>query len=117
MLRQSSAIYHLLALVLLSVIVTGLVFSVLFKATATNALGSDFVSFLTGASVIRAGKGNQLYDLVTQFSFQQALLAQEISTDFLLPFRNLPFVAFFFLPFLYRYSAVNIFLISCSPCA
>jgi hypothetical protein len=44
------------------------------------------------------GEGNNLYDLNTQFKYQQGTIKDYVDTDLLLPYRNLPFVAIFLLP-------------------
>jgi hypothetical protein len=74
-----------------------IVLAVILEVNLANALGSDLVSFLTGAKIIWGGQGKYLYDLSIQYKFQSQLITPH-SENFLLPFRNLPFFALFFIP-------------------
>lgn len=78
---------------------------------------SDFVSFPTGALLIKAGKGELIYDLQTQFFYQQYLT--DYARDWLLPFRSPPVVALAFIPLTYfplilaykLFAAFNLFIL------
>ena len=64
--------------------------------------GTDFTAFLTGAQMIKEGKGKLLYDLKSQRATQQEIIKPIWPYEKrLLPFRSLPFVGFFFLSFSY----------------
>jgi hypothetical protein len=78
---------------------TALVVGVFVVLGEKEALGSDFVSFLTGASIISAGKGREIYNIESQYAFQQALIAPHHENS-VLPYRNTPVMALFFVPFL-----------------
>lgn len=63
--------------------------------------GTDFLSTLTGAQIIREGNGSLLYDLNTQTNAQYQVrgsLAQQ--GDKLLPYNHLPFEALLIAPFM-----------------
>ena len=51
-----------------------LVICVFLLLTLREAIGSDFVSYLTGADILKASKGRLLYDLDTQYMYQQQVL-------------------------------------------
>lgn len=61
---------------------------------------TDLVSFLTGAKILKEGNGVFLYDVATQRVFQNAVVA-EYGSKLLLPFRNLPLMAYFYQPLLF----------------
>lgn len=61
---------------------------------------SDFVSYLTAATIIRQGEGARIYDINLQTSVQQGITKPHKKAG-LLPFRNLPAVAFLFTPWTY----------------
>jgi hypothetical protein len=67
---------------------------------------SDFVAFLTGGRMIALGLGGRLYDLGYQYGVQRALVAPEELIG-LTPFRNPPFVALAFVPFIGLYFVVG----------
>ena len=88
---------------------------VFFLATQNHflAAGSDFISYYTGASIIRQGKGNLIYDLSTQRQFFDDIiypLKGNIANRFISP----PFVALLYLPFslLNYYFAYKLFFIA-----
>jgi len=60
---------------------------------------SDFVSFLTGSSIISSESAGSIYDLETQ-RIAQSLIKESVPGGAILPFRSLPFLAIFFKPFL-----------------
>lgn len=80
--------------------ILGILFYLFFGVSRTVAVGSDLVSYLTGAMVIRQGKGEMIYDLSTQFSFQQEIARPSVKKN-LLPFRSPPVVGLIFVPFTY----------------
>ena len=57
---------------------------------------SDFVSFITGARIVREGNGVDIYNLDTQREYQFKITAPNKLN--LLPFRNPPITTFFFIP-------------------
>lgn len=61
---------------------------------------SDYVMYITGASIVKDGKGELLYDISLQEIYQENLI-EPYFRDFFLAFRVLPFVAVIFLPFAY----------------
>ena len=78
-----------------------------FVVSVDTFLNSDYLSFLTGAKMIATGDGSSLYDFSTQLSFQKDIKISYVDKVNLyprekfnqaLPFRNLPFVALFFVP-------------------
>ena len=89
---------------LLLVFITGyilliaLIFQSLFKLQ-NFTLSTDVISFLTGAKIIREGKVNFIYDIQTQHYYQN-LVVSPYEKKMLLPFRNFPLVAVFYIPFL-----------------
>lgn len=92
-----------------------LILAVLFWENFVNALGSDLVSFLTGAKIIREGLGENLYSLTYQYKIQKEIVTPHWE-NFLLPFRNLPLFALFFvpltfLPLLTSYKIYTLFLV------
>ncbi|MDQ2809386.1 MAG: glycosyltransferase 87 family protein [Chloroflexota bacterium] len=56
-------------------------------------LTTDFPPFLTGARLIAAGRGAQLYDPAAQSAVQAAILAPYGATRATLPYDHLPFLA------------------------
>lgn len=79
--------------------IVALIYFAFFTIDKSMVTGSDLVSFITGASVIYNKEGSKLYDLETQRRFQRKITLAE-DESYLLPFRSLPFVSLFFLPFL-----------------
>lgn len=59
---------------------------------------TDVVSFLTGAKIIKDGRVDYLYDVNTQFEYQNKVVSP--ARKKLLPFRNFPITAFVYTPFL-----------------
>lgn len=59
----------------------------------------DFLSYYTGATMIRDGSGNRLYNMNAQLATQKDILNK--SSIKLLPFLVLPFVGLLFIPFTY----------------
>ncbi|MCL4387197.1 DUF2029 domain-containing protein [Patescibacteria group bacterium] len=90
-----------------------IILAILIWENFVNALGSDLVSFLTGAKIIWVGQGKLLYNLNTQYNFQ-SLIANPHRENFLLPFRNVPLFALFFIPlsFLPLLTAYKIFTLT-----
>ncbi len=86
-------------LFLKSVFLTMVLFlTLVLLAIAKNGVqGTDFISFYTGALIVRNGEGRFLYDEKTQGKYQKPF-SQNLSVK-LLPYRNPPFVALFFIPF------------------
>jgi len=85
-----------------------------FLATQNHflAAGSDFLSYFTGASIIKNGKADLIYDISTQRKYFEDIiypLKGTVTNRFISP----PFVALFFLPFTFInfYSSYKIFLI------
>jgi len=108
-------IFRQLNLIFWICILASLLFILMFYVSVKDQVGSDLVSFLTAAAIVKEGKGGQLYDLSIQFSYQQRIIKDYVITDFLLPFRNLPFFATFFLPLSYlaplqSYKVYTVFL-------
>lgn len=71
-----------------------------------NTLGShfpleaDFLSYFTGARILRDGKGSHLYDFDTQHTYQH-MIAPIIPSSYLNRFVIPPFFALFYVPFTY----------------
>lgn len=65
-----------------------------------NALGSDLVSYLTGALAIREGYGTNLYNYQTQAHFQAEVI-KPFKEQSILPFHNFPLLAAAFIPLTY----------------
>lgn len=61
-------------------------------------LKTDVISFLTGAKIIKEGKTEFLYDIETQFEYQNKVVTPYQKV--LLPFRNFPVTAIFYTPLL-----------------
>lgn len=59
---------------------------------------SDFVSFINGAHIVNNGRGRDLYDLGLQRE-SQIMVTTPGNRMILLPYRNPPILAFFFIPF------------------
>jgi hypothetical protein len=59
---------------------------------------ADFTQLYTGATMARAGAGDQLYDLASQARYQQQILAGRSFADGLLPFNYPPHVALLLAP-------------------
>lgn len=89
---------HIVGFILTFLIFIQLISALVFRANIKDAIESDFISFYTGIKIVSLGEGNNLYDLNTQFKYQQDIIKDYVDTDFLLPYRNLPFVAIFLLP-------------------
>ena len=81
----------------LSVIVA-LLFVIIYVLSFKDALGSDFVSFMTGALVVRQGDGELLYDVPTQYNYQKIVIEPQREAT-VLPFRHIPLFALLFIPF------------------
>ncbi len=75
-----------------------LIILLLFSGNATYG-GSDFLSYYTGALLIKNGQGKNLYTIDVQKSYQQKIV--QLQRIKLLPFKSLPFAAALFLPFAY----------------
>ena len=61
-------------------------------------LKTDVISFLTGAKIIKEGNIGLLYDIETQFKYQNKVVTPYQKV--LLPFRNFPVTAIFYTPLL-----------------
>jgi len=61
-------------------------------------LKTDVISFLTGAKIIKEGDIGLLYDIETQYEYQNKVVAPHQKA--LLPFRNFPVTAIFYTPLL-----------------
>jgi hypothetical protein len=97
---SSKQIFRLVVNLSLSLGILLLLAYIVFWLEDTNTIfRSDFVSFYTGGTLVKEGKGNLLYDLSSQFEYQQKIISPYIETEMLLPFRNPSFMALFFLPF------------------
>ncbi len=70
---------------------------------------TDIVSFITGARIVRFGEGENLYDLSVQQKHQS--IVTKPNKLILLPYRNLPLLASFYIPLTYisLYSAYQIY--------
>jgi hypothetical protein len=98
--ERTGRMLRLLAFVLPALV---LAINIVMWATTVSAMGgpevlarrADFVSNLTGATLISEGKGGQLYDLATQHDAQVQIFAPYISLgpNDLLPYNHLPFEA------------------------
>ncbi len=87
-------------------------FYLLFEAKTLT--GTDFVSFITGAKMLREGYSKRLYDKDLQFKYQQKISFPE-TREWLLPFRNPPVVPLIFIPFTFfslRTSFILLFAIN-----
>jgi hypothetical protein len=77
--------------------------SILVKIVTTgdDAIYSDFSNLYLGASIVKDGRGNELYDLDVQKEYDSKILdGKGREGDYsMLPFRNLAFTAVIFLPF------------------
>jgi len=89
-----------------------LVYYLIFLAHPLNTIGSDLISFLTGAEIVKEGKGELLYNLQTQYGYQLEVIKPYQKSN-LLPFRGLPFLAFLFIPLTYfpLFTAYKLFII------
>ncbi len=72
----------------------------IFQGSDKFIAGTDFVAFATGARIIQAGKGEFLYDLELQHSFQDEII-YPLDTSAPLYFKLPPFVGLVFLPLLF----------------
>ncbi|MCH7641362.1 DUF2029 domain-containing protein [Patescibacteria group bacterium] len=97
-LSRNQVIVKLLALFTLAATLAG-IFVYLFSPNRSNAaeMGSDYLSYITGASLVRENQGNKIYDLATQSAYQKEILALR-DKEGVLPFKSPPFVAILFLP-------------------
>lgn len=77
-----------------------LIVCVFFVLSFKTAVGSDFVSYLTGAYIVRSGYWDKLYDLATQYRFQQIVIYPN-SESSVLPYVNIPILALVIVPFTY----------------
>ncbi len=69
------------------------------RLAPTFASGTDFLSYYTGAQIIKDGKGDKLYDLKTQH-YYQSKISNNLSVK-MLPYLYLPFAALVFIPLTY----------------
>jgi len=93
-------VYKNVKLTFLVVFLLAFIIAIFAFLSFDNALGSDFVSFLTGAYILKEGKGELLYNLDTQYLYQGRVIAPRRETS-ILPFENLPILAFALIPFTY----------------
>ena len=70
---------------------------VFFVLSFKDAVGSDFVSFLTGAKILESGNGENLYDFRTQFEYQK-IVTKPLEENSLLPYINVPILALLLVP-------------------
>lgn len=91
-------VYKVLAFVFALSYIIALFCVVFLRLSFKDALGSDFVSFLTGAEILKNGEGEKIYSLDTQYEFKQKIISPEQGFG-ILPFRNLPAFALLFIPF------------------
>lgn len=77
-------------------LVIGMIFAVIINRSGLYK-ASDYMSYLTGARIVKSGQASLLYNLSLQKEFQKDV-SQSLAVE-LLPFRYLPAVALFFLPF------------------
>ena len=75
-------------------------YTFVFLAIPKIYLGSDPISFLTGAEILKEKGGEFLYNGALQFDYQQEIVSP-LKRTWLLPFRSPPIVAAAFLPFTY----------------
>jgi len=59
---------------------------------------TDVISFLTGAKIVKDGKIEHLYEINTQYEYQNTIVSPDKKG--LLPFRNFPITAAFYIPLL-----------------
>ncbi|HKZ34750.1 MAG TPA: glycosyltransferase family 87 protein, partial [Patescibacteria group bacterium] len=78
--------------------ILSIVFVILPFSSNRYIRGSDYVSYVTGAAIVRDGKGSTLYDIDTQTVYQRELV-KPYRKQIILPYRYLPFLALFFVPF------------------
>ncbi|KKQ42532.1 MAG: hypothetical protein US60_C0016G0010 [Microgenomates group bacterium GW2011_GWC1_37_8] len=70
---------------------------IFFVLSFKDAVGSDFVSFLTGAKILESGNGENLYDFRTQFEYQK-IVTKPLEENSLLPYVNVPILALLLVP-------------------
>ncbi len=95
----SSSPSVLVANVFLASIVIGIIFHTTI-ASRTLVVYSDFVSFLTGAKMVKEGVREDFYDLATQYSYQKEII-KPYDRGGVLPFKNLSIFAIPFIPLTY----------------
>ncbi len=101
--RQLFLLLELLDLVLRLfgiVLVSSLLIFVLFLANPGLISRTDFVGFITGARVIKTDFRTSIYDVGVQTAFQEDVIKKR-GVEGLIPFRNPPTLALFFIPFTY----------------
>lgn len=97
---NNSYLHKVISVVFLGSIILGIVFYTSFIMSDDVIAETDFVGYLTGASIIRDGKGEMIYDLKTQDVYQKELL-RPYNKPITLSYKNTPFVTLLFLPFTY----------------
>lgn len=98
--KKDLDLWSLLSIVFLVSIISGFLYYIFFRVEPVVVASSDFLTYLTGATIIKRGVGDLIYDLETQLSFQKELV-KPFFKEKLLPFRSPPVVALLFLPFTY----------------
>lgn len=92
-------IFFFISLVVFTSINFAILISIFSSGNPELIYVSDFVSFLTGSSILSSGNAQNIYNLETQ-KVAQLLIKQSSDISTLLPFRSLPFLALLFKPFL-----------------
>ena len=96
--RGSPAFPRLLYFLILTSIVFGFIYYLVFAGNPQYIVGSDFISYLTGGQIVRKGAGRMIYDIKTQTEHQMDVIAP-YSRETVLPFKGPPFLGLFFIPF------------------
>jgi len=102
----------LLTVVCITYVLLTLLYALEYLNFPNFLIKTDVVSFLTGAKIIKEGKTDLLYDLATQSQYQNEIVAPFVKI--LLPFRNFPITAFFYIllldmGLLHAYSTIFLF--------
>jgi hypothetical protein len=98
--KTSKKISSLIIFVFFASIIFSILFYAFFAADPEITAETDFINYLTGANLIREGRGQLIYDLKTQSLVQKEIIKPYVNPS-ILPFRSLPFVGLLFLPFSY----------------
>ena len=107
-----------LIIIAYSAILGIIIFAVLFSSSWLPVVSSDFLNYYVGATIIKKGNGNRLYDASYNYQVQSDVL-EGTSLRNITIFRSLPSVLFFILPFTYfkvdtaykLYMIFNVFLL------
>jgi hypothetical protein len=87
------------------IFIASLIASVFLVLSRKEAVSSDFVSYLTGAKIIRDGQGSKLYELQTQREIQEEITSERNMN--ILSFKNLPALGVLFIPFTFLSLSVS----------